>query len=53
MVSLEAIVTLKLVKEQEQVIDILMAIDKKIYPVDREDAEFRATEEIKKSIPKN
>ena len=48
---LEAIVTLKLVKEQEQVIDILMAIDKKIYPVDREDAEFRATEEIKKSIP--
>ena len=47
---LEAIVVLKLVKEQEQVIDILTKIDKNIFK-DPTDSQFRITEELKKSMP--
>ena len=48
---LGAIVTLKMVKEQEEVIEILRTIDQYIFPDKREDSEFRITEELKKAIP--
>ena len=44
---------MKLIKEQELIIEILKKIDRTIHPgaKKREDEEFRITEELKKSIP--
>ncbi len=47
---LESIVRQEMLKEREQVLDIIISIDKEIFNENLEESEFRVTNEVKSVI---